>query len=219
MEHLTTETLARLVDDTPDADERAHLDTCASCADELEALSEQTRALGSLPELMPPRGDWTLLEARLRSEGLLRDQGLFARLTLTRTPVWMRAAASVLLFAVGALSGAGWASRAASSGDVAVTTVAEAGDLDEAAARVQAAERSYVEAMSQYRAILAASGADDEAADPYSRYAALEHLVLVSQAAVRQAPGDPFLNGFLASAIAERDAAARMVSTSSGGWF
>lgn len=218
MEHLTTETLARLVDDAPDADERAHLEACASCAAELQALSDQTRALASLPELLPPRDDWSLLEARLRSEGLLRDQGLLARLTLTRTPVWMRAAASVLLFAVGAVSGAGWASRPAAA-DVAVATVAETSDIEEAAEQVQAAERSYVEAMSQYRAILAASGADDEAADPYSRYAALEHLVLVSQAAVRQAPGDPFLNGFLASALAERDAAAQLVSTSSGGWF
>ncbi len=219
MEHLTTETLARLVDDTPDTDERTHLEACASCAAELEALSDQTRALASLPELLPPRGDWSLLEARLRSEGLLRDQGLFARLTLTRTPVWMRAAASVLLFAVGVLSGAGWASRPA-MGDVTVPAVAATSDIEEAAEQVQAAERSYVEAMSQYRAILAASGSsDDEAADPYSRYAALEHLVLVSQAAVRQAPGDPFLNGFLASALAERDAAAQLVSTSSGGWF
>ena len=49
--------------------------------------------------------------------------------------------------------------------------------------------------------------------------AALEHLVMVSQAAVRQAPGDPFLNGFLASAMAERDAAARMVSTRQDNWF
>lgn len=218
MEHLTTETLARLVDDTPDAEERAHLEACAICAAELRAFRDQTAALGSLPELLPPRGDWSLLEARLRSEGLLRDQGLMARLTLTRTPVWMRAAASVLLFAVGALSGAGWANQSATGG-VAVPVVAETSDIEEAAEQVQAAERSYVEAMSQYRAILAASGADDEAADPYSRYAALEHLVLVSQAAVRQAPGDPFLNGFLASALAERDAAARLVSTSSGGWF
>jgi hypothetical protein len=55
--------------------------------------------------------------------------------------------------------------------------------------------------------------------DPISRYAALEHLVSVSQAAVRQAPGDPFLNGFLASAIAERDAALRVVSAGQDNWF
>ena len=217
MEHLTAETLARLVDEIPGPEERAHIEGCRICAEELEALKEQTRALASLPELLPPRGDWAVLEARLRSEGLLRDQGVFARLGLARTPAWMRVAASFLLFSVGALSGASWASRApADAGPVAI---AQARDLDQAAEAVQTAERIYVQAMSQYREMAARSGVDLESADPINRYAALEHLVLVSQAAVRQAPGDPFLNGFLASALAERDAAARLVSTNTGGWF
>jgi hypothetical protein len=217
MEHLKPEALARLVDETPEPEERAHLERCRPCADELEALKEQTRALASLPELLPPRGDWTVLEARLRSEGLLRDQGVFARLGLARTPAWMRVAASFLLFAVGALSGASWAGQGPA--DATPVAVAQAQDLDEAADAVQAAERIYVQAMSQYREMAARSGVDLESTDPINRYAALEHLVLVSQAAVRQAPGDPFLNGFLASALAERDAAARLVSTSAGGWF
>ena len=79
---------------------------------------------------------------------------------------------------------------------------------------MQAAESEYVQAMSHYRELVARSGGDLDSSDPLSRYA-----VLVSQAAVRQAPGDPFLNGFLASALAERDVAARLVSTSTGGWF
>ena len=33
MEHLSPETLARLVDEAPDAEERAHLERCAECAD------------------------------------------------------------------------------------------------------------------------------------------------------------------------------------------
>ena len=66
------------------------------------------------------------------------------------------------------------------------------------------AEQQYVDAVSRYRQLLAAEGGESYSADPMSRFAALEHLVMVSQAAVRQAPGDPFLNGFLASAMAER---------------
>ncbi|MDZ7779105.1 MAG: hypothetical protein U5R14_04090 [Gemmatimonadota bacterium] len=217
MEHLTTETLARLVDDVPDREERAHLEDCPLCASELEALGEQTRALGSLPEILPPRDDWSVLEARLRSEGLLHDPGLLSRIGLARTPTWMRFAAALLLFASGVASGAGWANRG--SGDAEAGVLTEASNLDDAAAAVESAERNYVEAMSQYRELLAQSGSEVESVDPISRYAALEHLVLVSQAAVRQAPGDPFLNGFLASARAERDAAARLVSTGSGGWF
>lgn len=216
MEHLTTETLARLVDAHPDRDERAHLEGCPTCAAELAALTEQTRTLGSLPDLMPPRGDWSVLEARLRSEGLLRDARRASRFGSFRTP-WIRAAASLLLFGAGMASGVGWAHSA--SAETEAATVAEASTLDDAMTAVESAERDYVAAMSQYRELLARSGSEPESADPVSRYAALEHLVLVSQAAVRQAPGDPFLNGFLASARAERDAAARLVSTSSGGWF
>lgn len=217
MEHLTAETLARLVDDTPDTAERVHLAECSACAGELRALTDQTRALASLPEIRPPRGDWGVLEARLRSEGLLKDQGMFARLGLARTPAWMQVAASFMIFAAGAVAGAGWVSQ--TSADGGASALAEATDVEGAAAAVQAAEREYVQAMSQYRELVARNGGDLESTDPISRYAALEHLVLVSQAAVRQAPGDPFLNGFLASALAERDAAARLVSTNTGGWF
>jgi hypothetical protein len=122
-----------------------------------------------------------------------------------------------MLFAAGAAAGAGWVGQTTAGGGAAA--VAEATDVEGAAAVVQAAEREYVQAMSQYRELVARNGGDLESTDPIGRYAALEHLVLVSQAAVRQAPGDPFLNGFLASALAERDAAARLVSTSTGGWF
>lgn len=217
MEHLTAEALARLVDEAPDSRERRHLAECSVCTDELQALTDQTRALASLPEIRPPRGDWSVLEDRLRSEGLLRDQGLFARMGLARTPAWMQMAASFMLFAAGAAAGAGWVGHNSNGGES--DAVAVAADVEGAAAAVEAAEREYVQAMSHYRELVARDGGDLESTDPISRYAALEHLVLVSQAAVRQAPGDPFLNGFLASALAERDAAARLVSTDSGGWF
>ncbi len=98
-------------------------------------------------------------------------------------------------------------------------TVAAAGSVEDAAAAVRMAEQEYIAAVSLYRDLMVREGVDEAVGDPYSRYAALEHLVSVSQAAVRQAPGDPFLNGFLASALAERDAAARVVSASRDNWF
>lgn len=215
MEHLSLETLARLVDEAPDADERAHLERCVACAREYEGLRDQTGALGTLPEILPPRGDWRVLEARLRSEGLVRDPGVFQRLGLAHTPPWMRAAAAVLLFLAGSGTGSALTLRAAGerAGVVAAATV------DEAASALRSAEQEYVTAVSRYRELLALEGGEGIGTDPVSRYAALEHLVTVSQAAVRQAPGDPFLNGFLASAMAERDAAARMVSVGRDNWF
>jgi hypothetical protein len=213
MEHLTTEALARLVDEEPQQQEGEHLEACEACSDELAAMRDQTEALGTLPEILPPMGDWKVLEAKLRSEGLVRDAAPLSRLGLARTPSWMPAAAAIVLFLGGVGTGLGLSAREAPTQAVATASV------EEAASAVREAEQRYVSAVSDYRALLAAEGMDDGAVDPLDRYAALEHLVSVSQAAVRQAPGDPFLNGFLASAMAERDAAARQVSLTDDNWF
>lgn len=213
---MSLEDLARLVDDQPTTDEMRHLGSCARCARELDGLREQTRALGALPEIMPPKGDWNAIEARLRSEGLVEDPGLFRKLGLARTPTWMRAAAAVLLF----LSGTGTGVAVANAGAVGPSSSFDRiASVEDAASAVRAAEDSYVSAVSRYRQLLAQEGGEDLAVDPITRVAALEHLVMVSQAAVRQAPGDPFLNGFLASALAERDAALQMVSSGQDNWF
>jgi len=207
MEHLSTETLARLIDEVPTAVEAEHLAGCGPCASELTALRDQTEALSGLPEIMPPQGDWQVLEAQLRSEGLVQSPGLFQTLGLAQTPQWMRAAAAVLLFLGGAGTGAAFTSG---------PDVARAATVEEAASAVRMAEEGYVTALDQYRSLLAAGGGGEFVADPIGRYAALEHLVSVSQAAVRQVPADPFLNGILTSALAERDAMARLVSTTGG---
>lgn len=216
MEHLTTDTLARLVDEAASADEAAHLRVCERCSVELNALREQTEQLGTLPVMVPPKGDWTVLEARLRSEGLIETPGLFQTIGLARTPTWMRAAAAVLLFLGGAGTGAMLAS---SDGSPFGPTVAEASSVEEAAAQMRMAEEQYITTFAQYRELLAREGGEILVGDPLDRYAALEHLVSVSQAAVRQAPADPFLNGILTSALAERDAAARLVAANGDNWF
>jgi hypothetical protein len=218
MEHLSPEQLARLVDEEPRPDEAEHLSTCTVCVQEREALREQTLSLAALPEIMPPLGDWRVLEAQLRSEGLVRDPGLFRRLGLAQTPAWMKAAAAVMMFVSGASVGTALTTaRAGADGILPATT--QVANVEDAAFAVRTAEQDYVTAVVRYRELLAQGGGGDVGADPISRFAALEHLVMVSQAAVRQAPGDPFLNGFLTSAMAERDAALRMVSASRDNWF
>ena len=86
MEHLNTETLARLVDHASQPEEAAHIAECELCSAELEAMRSQTDALRSLPEIRPPHGNWHELEARLRSEGLVEDAGLFRKMGLAQTP-------------------------------------------------------------------------------------------------------------------------------------
>jgi hypothetical protein len=214
MEHLTPETLARLVSEAPDARERRHLNECSDCRAELEAMEGQTLALGRLPDLRPPLGDWTILEARLASEGLVRPDRSFMR--MASTPAWMKVAATILLFLGGTGLGVGLASRGGvpgvpASGGAALpaTTYAltstAARSLPEAEAAVRLAERRYMDALVQYRQLMDTEvGA--QGTTPESRLAALEYLVAAGQAALEQAPADPIINGFLASALAERQA-------------
>lgn len=219
MEHLTLEVLAALVDEAPGPEEARHLGSCDMCRKELEALRRQTEELEALPELLPPPGDWDVLEARLRSEGLVHDPGLLARLSLAHTPPWMRAAAGLVLFVSGTGLGAALASGGHPDGssppDPAFFT--RAVDVEEAASAVRVAEENYVSALSRYRQLLAERGEDGT--DPRSRFAALEYLVAAGQAAVRQAPADQFLNGLLASTLAEREAVLRRISADGGNWF
>jgi hypothetical protein len=223
MGHLNLETLARLVDDIPELKEAEHIASCEACASRLEALRDQTEQLRSLPELVPPQGDWQVLEAKLRSEGLIRDPGLFARLGLAETPSWMRAAAAIVIFLGGTGFGAVLTSHGASQRMAALEgepiVQESATSTQDAAERLRRAEQTYVNALAHYREVAADQGGDASRADPRSRFAALEYLVAASQAAVRQAPTDPFLNGLLASTLAEREATLRRISTQQQNWF
>jgi len=225
MEHLRPETLGRLVDEAPTESEKRHLDLCAACAGELEALRDQTEALAQLPDLLPPVGDWEVLHARLVSEGLVRRDRALTR-GLATTPTWMRAAAAVLLFVGGGAVGAAVVSRTSSTpaGDAlgpAFTTLASrVATSDDAAELVRVTERQYMDALLRYRQMVEAESGEEMILDPESRFAALEYLVAAGQAALRQAPADPFLNGVLASALAERQAALRKISTGTAdNWF
>lgn len=223
MEHLTTEVLARLVDEDPTTGEREHLEACQACRDELEGLRTQTEALGSLPDLMPPRGDWDELESRLVGEGLIRVGPMGNRITLQAT--WTQIAAALVLFLAGTVLGAALTTGTpdALPGDLAQAgplPVRQASDADEATRVLEEAEQQYLAALMQYRRL---SGYEDEGGvntDPVDRFAALEALMSASQAAVRQAPADPFLNGILMSTMAERQATLRQISASGGeNWF
>ena len=221
MEHLSLEALARLVDETPFRSERQHLAHCPDCARELELLREQTEALGSLPDLRPAPGDWSALEERLEREGLLRTStpaDTVIRL-IDRRRGWMQAAAALVLFLAGGLSGAVLApidpgtpgegqvaagETAAGEASPAGLPVAESATAEEAAEVLRLAEQQHRDAVLRYRALLSPQA--EPPMDP-RLFAAYDMLVAASQAAVQEAPYDPYLNGFLVSAVAEREAA------------
>ena len=228
MGHLTTEILARIVSEAPDPEEKRHLDSCPACRAELQAIAEQTEAMGALPDLRPPTGDWEALEARLVSEGLVRSSGFSSRGARWQSSGWLQAAAALVLFvggtAVGSVflrsgPGGGLAGVGPPSGLelVPVSSAAQpASNLTDAAEAVRLAERQYIDALVQYRQIVDAQGEPSLIGDPTSRFAALEGIVAAGRAAVQQAPADPFVNGVLVSALAEREAILRNASLTPG---
>lgn len=228
MGHLTTESLARIVSEAPSSEEREHLDSCSSCQAELRALKEQTEALGAMPDLRPPTGDWEALEARLVSEGLVRSGDDVFRRSRWGSSGWLQAAAALVLFVGGTALGTLWARDSlglgpAQSGPPSGLELVPVGGsaqpastLAEAAEVVRLAERQYMDALVQYRQLVDAQGEPSFIGDPISRFAALEGIVAAGRAAVQQAPADPFVNGVLVSALAEREAILRNASLTRG---
>ncbi len=222
MEHLTDDTLARLVDERPSPDEREHIRACSRCAEELRAFRLQSDALGGLPALRPPSGDWASLEARLVSEGLVRTPETFRRFGFAAAPAWMQAAAAIVVFLGGTgfgLALTGGASPNQLSPENMLLPLSEISSTEEAVRTVERAERAYMQALARYNEL---SGGNDgsRVADPLSVLTALEGLLAASQEAVRLAPADPVFNGFLVNVLAERQDVLRRISTSrDDDWF
>ena len=221
MEHLTHETLARLVDERPSPGERGHLEACSGCAEELRAFRLQSDALGGLAALRPPPGDWESLEARLVSEGLIRTPETFRRFGFAAAPAWMQAAAAVVVFLGG--TGFGIALTRGTSADglspEARLRVSQISSAEEAVRAVESAEQTYMQALVRHRQ-LAGGNEGPRVPDALSRVTALEGLLAASQEAVRLAPTDPVFNGFLVNVLAERQEVLRQISTSrDDDWF
>lgn len=233
MPHLTLEALARLVDEAPGTHEDAHLAACEACREELDALRAQTRALATLPSLMPPPDAWPVLRQRLRSEGVIRGGG-------RRWPVTAvaRIAAALALFLTGGI--AGYAARGLDAPGTAATSPVEsvAATTSDAASdglgefsgtssgtfsadprtsaspdgpadgesrmalteEVERTEEMFAAALDRF---MRASGTS--APDPAARLAALDNIVLTTAEALNESPGDPVINSYHLTAVAQRD--------------
>lgn len=210
MQHLDLETLARLAEETATREEEAHLEGCAECAEEIRALREQRDALLGLPDLSPPPAAWAALEARLEGEGLLRPA---APRGLRGTG--LRIAASLVLFLGGGVAGAAWQGGAAGAAPDPVGT--RPASAQQASLRLEEAQAAYLQALTHYAEMTGA----DESADPVNRLAALEGIVLTTQAALQRAPADPVINGYHLTALGQKEAVLRQIaqSTETDTWF
>jgi hypothetical protein len=246
MSHLTLETLARLIDESPDPTEMGHLDICQQCRAELEAMRADVSAMHALPDPDPSIAQWLRLEDRLEREGLMRRHWRWQ-------PVVLRMAAAIVIFVLGGLAAALVMRRddtqyltandtparqvvqqPLSTPNPAATLTnsvtepdrivsADPGPVAVQPARTaeEAATRLRT-AESNYLAALTRfaelSGRIDEG-DPLARLAALESIVATTRAALGRAPADPVINGYHLTAVAQRDALLRQVSASGQTWY
>jgi hypothetical protein len=204
--HLASEALARLVEETPDSAEAAHLARCGRCRGELDALAEDRAALGALPDLRAPRDGWRRIGAALTEEG----EGGRRQPWHTRAP--LRLAAGIALFLSGLATGA-LATGIADSGDAVATATPAPVDAGEALAEAEAA---YLEALARH------AGTEDEpfGRDATARLVALESIVQATGVALQHAPADPVINGYHLSARGQRDETLRHVAQlASAEWY
>jgi hypothetical protein len=90
------------------------------------------------------------------------------------------------------------------------------GTMDEAIIQLRQAEDLYLTALTRY----AEMATQAEAGDPVARLAALQSIVMTTQAALNQTPTDPVINGYHLTALAQRDAALRQVAAVTGDrWY
>ncbi len=211
---LKPEQLARLVDEPPTPEENTSLKASEGLRRELEAMRAQTRALGDLPALQPPAGDWEELEQKLRAAALIDTPVAARRRTGFR---WLRYAAALALFAGGATSGwmmapmAGDTAFDDSAAAVPVIQASSFASIEDARAAVERAEEQWMQAYSDYRRLIDARGGAPGTHDPATRLAGLEALLAASQVVLSEAPADPFFNGFLVNAMLEREQTLREI--------
>lgn len=226
--HLTLEELARLVDEDPSSRETLHLDGCADCRAELGWMEAQRGALALLPALRPPSDSWTELRDRLASEGLLSGVPVASPRRVGGRMTQIAASLVLLLLGVGVGAllpgaapdpGSGFAAGQLSGLD------AGALSLDEAREWVEITEDWHRLALIQYREHLDSArqpplGDPGAGPDPETRHAAIEALMEAGQAALRQVPTDPFLNGLMLNVQVEREASREgMVRPVGSQWY
>lgn len=215
-EHLTLERLSAVLDE-PGADGAAvaHMDECAACQREYEAMSRMRMALSGLTELEAPDVVWAGIEAAL--------PGLTAGSSDTSEPPvielrerrsgfgllgsWpIKVAATLLVFVGGLMVGDRLRRENADAPTVA------AGPLDSAVQpAADAARVTYENALAsldelRLRTVSTSVNPAEDPAAAAQRLIHLDALVAASREALRRAPEDPAVNDFLFQVIDERDA-------------
>lgn len=236
MLHLSADRLAALGDDSPTADEAAHLDRCDECAAERAAYVTLVAMAGAeRARLGMPLTRWDTIASALEADAS-GSAPRAAHWTTRRALRWpLRVAAGLLLMAGGAVIGrvsAGTSAfpdtRAAvaraTSGEPASPTTTLAtrstpvadslfASVEDARAAQRRSEQLYQQAVA-YLARYDSTAVDDGSPVAYrSRLAALDRVISATSDAMREAPHDPVINGYYLTTLGQREATIRQLST------
>ncbi len=238
MSHLPAERLAALADESPTADEAAHLAGCGRCAAEV-AAQQRLLSLAVAERHRPVEAltSWGALSAGLRRESLLPAAGVVPLPTgrgrrLLHAPA-LRAAAAVLLVLGGMMAGRASAgapplplaaadrAQDASPGAF-LTSVADEpapaiASNTEALAVLVRAERDYKAAAAYLAAVDPSPAGAVEPAALRMRLAALDEVGAVTRAALDAAPHDPVINQYYLATLGARAATLRQLGLAAPG--
>jgi hypothetical protein len=219
MSHLSIERLAAMADDAPSADELAHLANCSTCAMERAAFERLTEAaVRESSRLVPPITNWESLRPALAAEGLITDAAsAHAR---RRAPVWLQAAAAVLLVTGGTLlgrasAGAPLFGRAGSARPMTSVALSTADSLPRFASVADArAAQQQSQFMYEFATAFLAQWDTTQStlAAKRVRLQALDRANQVFGAALNEAPNDPVISGSYLTTLGQREATLRQLN-------
>ena len=219
VEHLTREQIAALLDESDAAAEgRPHLDVCAECAGEFEAMSRTRMALSGMADLQAPEGGWDSIRARLAGTVITpppKGPVTWWNVQDRWGPLLMAAAILVLFLGglgVGRMLGPGAPGASSTPGDVAN------GATDASPTHVVAEDPAYLRSVADLQELRRGGPSLEQiAGDPTLAAVRLTHLdalIEASREALRQAPANPALNDFLFDVVDERASVAGQLGRS-----
>lgn len=221
MSHLPIERLAALVDESPTAEELAHLTSCAECARDRAALgSLGDLAAAESARIGAPLTTWESLRPALVADGVIDNGRAFqprARQVPAARRPWLQAAAAVLLVSGGVI--AGRYSAGAAPLPNAPVTVASADSaptfksIEDAVAAQSRSQMMYQTATAYLAQHDTANAATETPAGIRTRLAALDRVGQAMSEARNESPYDPVINGYYLTAMGQREAALQQLNT------
>lgn len=212
VEHLTREQIAALLDESDAvAGGRPHLDVCAECAGEFEAMSRTRMALSGMADLQAPEGSWERIEARLPGASpavARRTAASWWNVQERWGPVFTAAAILVLFLGglgVGQMLAPGVPGTPGGAGEVAEDPT---GATESPSTLAAAEDPDYLRSVADLQELKQGGPTLEQIADDPAlaavRLTHLDALIEASREALREAPADPALNDFLFDVVDER---------------